>query len=341
MPSSPRPAEGNRDVIVVGGSAGSVSALRQIARDLPGDLPAAVLVAIHRSPDGVGLLAEILDNAGPLRAVIAEEGQRLAHGTIYVAPPDRHLLVRQDHVHVRRGPRENRTRPAIDPLFRSAAVCCSTAVTGVLLSGLLNDGTSGLIAIRRCGGTTIVQDPIDAAYPDMPRNAIREAGVDHVLPVAELAAMLVRLAHSPRPPPRPAPDEIRIEAMIAAQELTVMPDEHGLGPLSPFTCPDCHGSIVEIREQGLIRHRCHTGHAFTLEALQLSQGKAWERTLYAAMRSQQEQTMLCRRLADHARELGNLGSLAELERRAHDYEEGAELIRAMLARGNGNARAAS
>ena len=275
-----KPGTDNRDVIVIGGSAGGVEAVTRLVRELPADLPAAVLVAIHRGLDGAGLLARILDGAGPLPTAMAEEGQPLERGRIYVAPPDRHLLAGRDHVHVRRGPRENRARPAIDPLFRSAAVSCSTRVIGVVLSGMLNDGSSGLHAIKRCGGLAVVQDPRDAAYPDMPRNALIYADGDHVLPLAGIAPLLARLAASPRPsPPAEAPEEICIEALIAAQELTVMPDQHRFGPLSPLGCPDCHGTMQEIREGGLVRYRCHTGHAFTLEALRLAQGESWERTL--------------------------------------------------------------
>jgi two-component system, chemotaxis family, protein-glutamate methylesterase/glutaminase len=331
-----KPGVGNRDVIVIGGSAGGVEAVTRLARGLPADFPAALLVAIHCGPDGPGWLAEILDAAGPLPAVIAEEGQPLERGRIHVAPPDRHLLVAGDHLHVRRGPRENRSRPAIDPLFRSAAVSCSTRVIGVVLSGMLNDGSSGLRAVKRCGGLAVVQDPRDAAYPDMPRNALIYADVDHVLPLAGLAPLLARLAASPRPPPLvEAPEEIRIEALIAAQELTVMPDQHNFGPLSSLGCPDCHGIMQEIREGGLVRYRCHTGHAFTLEVLRLAQGEAWERTLYAAMRAQQEQEMLCRRLAEEARGRGEARSEADFQRRAWDYQEGAGLIRQLVARGNG------
>jgi len=331
-----KPGTDNRDVIVIGGSAGGVEAVTRLARGLPADLPAAVLVAIHRGPDGAGLLAEILDAAGPLPAAMAEEGQPLERGRIYVAPPDRHLLVGHDHVHVRRGPRENRARPAIDPLFRSAAANCSSRVIGVVLSGMQNDGSSGLLAIKRCGGLAVVQDPRDAAFPDMPRNALAYAEVDQMLPLAGIVPLLARLAVSPRPPP-PAevPEEIRIEALIAAQELTVMPDQHRFGPLASLACPECHGTMQEIREDGLVRYRCHTGHAFTLEALRLAQGEAWERTLYAAMRAQQEQAMLCRLLAEEAHGRGQARGEADFGRRAQDYEEGAELIRQLLARGGG------
>lgn len=333
------PGAGNRDLVVIGASAGGVDALRALVGALPRDFPASVHVVVHRGQEGRALLAAILSASGPLPAVMATEGQRIERGRIYVAPPDRHLLIEGDHLHVRRGPRENRVRPAIDPLFRSAAACCTTRVIGVVLTGMLNDGSSGLLAVKRCGGLALVQDPREAAFPDMPRSAIAHVEVDHVLPIRGLAALLPALAASPRPEPVDVPEEIRIEALIAAQELTVLPDPATppLGRLSPLTCPECHGAMSEIRESGLLRFRCHTGHAFTLETLRGAYSEAWERTLYAALRSQQEQEMLARRLAEEATEHGQARLAESFERRAKDYEEGAELIRRLLAQGNGGA----
>jgi two-component system chemotaxis response regulator CheB len=200
---------------------------------------------------------------------------------------------------------------------------------------MLNDGTSGLLAIKRCGGLAVVQDPGEATYPDMPRSALAHVEVDHVLSVAGIAALLPELTALPRPPPGETPEEIRIEVLIAAQELTVMPDQKPrLGTLSTFTCPDCHGAMSEIRENELVRFRCHTGHAYTLDALQVAQSEAWEKTLYEALRAQQEQEMLARRLAEEAAARGQAHWVKEFTRRAKDYEEGAEMIRLLLVRGN-------
>jgi two-component system chemotaxis response regulator CheB len=232
---------------------------------------------------------------------------------------------------VRRGPRENRARPAIDPLFRSAAVCCSTRVIGVVLSGMQNDGTAGLLAVKRCGGIAVVQNPRDAAYGDMPLSAVRHVAVDHVVTAGGLAPLLMQLTASARPPAVAAPEKIRIETLIAAQELTVMPDETLLGSLSPFTCPECNGAMQELRDNGLVRYRCHTGHAFTLEALRSEHQEIWERTLYGALRAQQEQAMLARRVAEEARAREERRSAEEFDRRALDYEQGAEVIRQLLA----------
>lgn len=325
----------NRDIIVIGASMGGIEAIRRLLAGLPANLPATIFCVVHTSSGAPDLLARVIGVRSTLPVGAAQEGERFARGRVYVAPSDHHLLVGENHVHVRRGPTENGSRPAIDPLFRSAAATCSTRVIGVVLSGMQNDGTSGLLAIKRCGGLAVVQDPKEAAYPDMPRNALAHVAVDHVLPLAGIAPLLVELAATARPPPvKEVPEEIRIEALIAAEELFVMPDQHRLGTLSPLTCPECDGSMQEIREDGLVRYRCHTGHAFTLETLRLAAGEAWERTLYGAMRAQQQQAMVARRIAEEARRQGNERSAAEFAHRARDYEEGAAVIRRLAARGS-------
>ena len=304
---------------------GGVEALRRLLAGVPEDLPATVFVVLHTADHDVGLLAQVLRTTSVLPVETAAEEQRFARGRVYVAPPDRHLIVGHDHLHVRRGPRENGARPAIDALFRSAAVSCTTRVVGVLLTGLLNDGTSGMQAIKHCGGLAVVQDPRDADYGQMPRSAIRHAPIDHVLPLDQIAGTLARLALDSRPPAARVPEEIRAEALIAAQELRDMPSATGL--LSPITCPECHGALHEIRNGDLVRYRCHTGHAFTLETLAVIQGEAWERALYGALRAQQERGALLRRMADEARDSGAARSAEQLQERAQSYEEGAELLR--------------
>lgn len=327
---------GTRDVVVVGASAGGVAAVRRLVAELPPDFGAALFVTIHRGLQGPPVLAQVLDSAGPLPAAAARDGEPFAPGRIYVAPPDRHLLVGRDHVHVRRGPRENRSRPAIDPMFRTAAVHCSSRVVGVLLTGMLDDGTAGLLAIRRCGGLAVVQEPSDALFDSMPRSAIAHGAADEVVTLARLPELLARLVRQPRPPPVEPPDALRYEAMIAAQELRMDPDHNVLGTLAPLTCPDCHGAMHEIRENGLIRYRCHTGHAFTAEALRAAQTEEIEKALYNALRSQEEQLALMRRMAEEAalhRGGGGAAAAADYERRARSYAEGVEIIRRLLANG--------
>jgi two-component system, chemotaxis family, protein-glutamate methylesterase/glutaminase len=335
VPSSePEPDAAKRDVIVVGASAGGVEAVRRLLAGLPADLPAALFVVIHRGSGDPDLLAEALSFASPMPVLAAAEGQQFRRGRVYVAPADRHLLVGRNHVHVRRGPRENGSRPAIDPLFRSAAASYTTRVIGVVLTGLLNDGTSGLQAIKRCGGLAVVQDPAEAAADAMPRSAIRHVAVDHVLPLAGMAELLADLAGTPRPPPVEVDEDIRMEALIAAQEVRDM-ERSRSGSLAPITCPECHGAMQEIRDGALVRYRCHTGHAFTLESLQSIHGEAWERALYSAFRAQQERALVVRRMADEARRGGAVADAERLQERARSYEEGAELLCRLIAHANG------
>lgn len=181
------------DTIVIGASAGGVEALKHLAGALPADLPAAIFIVVHFPPDSMSMLPAILNRYGPLPAYTAQNNEPIRPGRIYVAPPDYHLLVRDGVMQVYRGPRENHTRPAIDPLFRSAAQACGRRVVGVLLSGMLNDGTAGLIEIKRQGGLAIVQDPEDALFPDMPRSAVKNVAVDYVLPLARIATVLTGL----------------------------------------------------------------------------------------------------------------------------------------------------
>lgn len=326
-----------RDIITIGGSLGGVEALRELVQRLPADLPAAVFVVLHIGRQR-SRLVEVLDGAGPLPAKIAERGERIERGRIYVAQPDRHLLLHDGHILVRRGPHENMWRPAIDPLFRSAACSYGARVVGVILSGLLDDGVAGLDAIKRAGGTAVVQDPADAAAPDMPRNARRLVAVDHVVPVAEMASLLVRLARSP-PGRQPAiPEQICIEAAIAAQERGSMSTEGKLGQLSPFSCPECGGALWEVAEGRLLRYRCHVGHAYTADSMVAAQTDATDALLNRLLRSYRERAELTRRLATKELTRQQSDLARELESRAQGYDEDAALMEKLLSeRGDSSA----
>jgi two-component system chemotaxis response regulator CheB len=201
------------------------------------------------------------------------------------------------------------------------------------MSGGLNDGTAGLHAIKECGGFTIVQDPSDCMQPDMPRSAIDHVGPDHVVPAREIPGLLQQLMAEPRGPDVEVPEEIRMEALIAAQELTTMPDENTFGKLSPLSCPDCHGVMYEIQDGSLVRYRCHTGHAFTLESAHAAAADTWEKALYEAMRVQQEQVILMKAMAEKERRHGRSHWVRTYEQRERSYQEGVEIIRQMLANG--------
>ena len=330
-----KPGERNHDIVAIGASAGGIEPLKRLVSELPAALPASLFVVVHVG--SASRLAEILDRVGPMRVAEAESGEPIEPGRAYVAPPGRHLLLHDGHVLLRRGPRENMSRPAVDPLFRSAACSFGARVIGVVLSGALNDGTAGLAAIKSCGGLAVVQEPADAAVPDMPLSALRHVAVDHRVPIDAMAALLRRLVAEPAGETPDIPVEIRLEAAIAAQELGDMAQEDRLGKPSRFTCPECNGTLWQVADDSMVRYRCHVGHAFTGDVLLAAQTGEVERLLWSLMRSHEERAVLARRMAGAERERVN-GQLAEqLERRAQEYEEDAEVMRRLLKERNANA----
>ncbi len=315
-------------VIVIGASAGGLQPLHRILDDIPPDLPAAVFVVLHIG--AASHLVEILGRTAALPVMPARSGQRIEPGVIYVAVPDKHLLLHDQHILLRRGPRENLARPAIDPLFRSAASTFGARVIGVVLSGALNDGTAGLRAIKRCGGITVVQQPSDAAVPGMPLSALLYAEIDHVAPAGALAGLLARLVREPAGETPPVPIEIRLEAAIAAQELVGMETDEQLGRPSRFTCPECHGALWEIDDGALLRYRCHVGHAFTADVVLQAQAVQAEEMLWSLMRAHQERAALARRMASQERMQSRHALAEQLLQRARGYDEDAEVIRRLL-----------
>jgi len=311
-------------IVVVGASSGGLEALRKLVSQLPADFAAPVFVVQHLAPDisGKGLVTA-LDGAGPLRCEEARHGAGFEKGCIYVAPPDRHLMLTRGKMQVTRGARENRSRPAIDPLFRSAAVAYRSRVIGVVLTGYLDDGTAGMVAIQRCGGVCVVQDPNDAAYPDMPRNVMARMKVDHVVPVASMGALLCELLA--RPPRRAGkvPKDLAIEAQLAARVLSDMPAVEALGDKTPLTCPSCGGVLWEVEEGKSPRFRCHVGHAFTGQTLLGAQTTKLEETLWAAMRMFEERRNLLTSLSAR-------GILPSTSERAKESETHIQRLRAIL-----------
>lgn len=323
----------NRDIVVIGASAGGLEPLKTLVAGLPADLPASVFVVMHVGT--TSHLPGILDRAGALPAAAARNGDEVQHGRIYVAPPGRHLLLHDGHVLLRRGPRENLSRPAIDPLFRSAACSFGGRVIGVVLSGALDDGTAGLRAIKSGGGVAVVQDPADAAFPEMPRSALRYVDVDHAVAAGEMTGLLVRLVGEPAGETPEIPLGIRIEAAISAQESQEMSIRDQPGKLSPFTCPECSGSLWELVDGSMLRYRCHVGHAFTSDILLAAQAEQVEQRLWTLLRTHEERAELVRRLADRERERNRDSLAADLQWRAEEYEKDAELLRGLLRDRNG------
>jgi two-component system chemotaxis response regulator CheB len=322
----------HHDILVIGASAGGVEALKRIAAGLPPDLPAAIMITMHLKGDFHSVLAQIIADAGPLPAGFASDYQRIEHGRIYIAPPDHHLLVYGDTLRLGQGPRENNARPAVDPLFRSAAVCCGPRTIGLVLTGYLNDGSSGLNAIRRCGGITVVQDPKDAAIPEMPRNAIRMTNADHVVPLARLPELLIVLVRVPEGEPGLVPEDVRLEAEIAIAGHNGTEGMDELGNRSVLACPDCHGVLWQIKDEELTRYRCHTGHAYTEEALEFALQEDLARALGSALRALDDRIQLLREMEHQAREKRRDRLAEGWADRAKKLEAEADVVRRTMGR---------
>jgi two-component system, chemotaxis family, protein-glutamate methylesterase/glutaminase len=318
-----------KDIIVVGASAGGIEALKTMAGGLPRDLPASVFVVLHTSPESPDVLAEILARAGALPASSAVDGERIQPGRIYVAPPDRHLIIEPNRVRLTRGPKENRFRPAVDPLFRSAAQVYGPRVVGVILTGNLDDGTAGLWAVKRLGGTAIVQDPAEALAPSMPRSALRQVRVDHCLPVAEVAPVLARLATEPSDEEGvyEVPDEMEIEVKIAKEDTALDAGVLKLGEPSNYSCPECHGVLLQLLEEKRVRFRCHTGHAYSVESLLAEITEGVEDSIWNAIRSIEENVLLLRHMAEHLGGDENGHTAEQFLAQAREAQRRADLVR--------------
>jgi two-component system, chemotaxis family, protein-glutamate methylesterase/glutaminase len=295
-----------RDIIVIGASAGGLAAFRSIVGALPPDLPAALVIVQHLAPSAPSLLAELLSRSGPLPARQPVDGETIPHGMIFVAPPDQHLLIQPGHFHLVRGPKENGFRPAIDATMRSAALAYGPRVSWVILTGMLDDGTAGLLAVKRQGGFAIVQDPHEAPYPSMPVSASRYVDVDLICPVAAIAAHLRELVttaadmESASTMVGQMDEQSERELRISALDRAAIAQSGQMGVPSTFSCPDCGGVLVEYYDGDLLRHRCQTGHVYSPASFLAQQGEELEHALWAAFRALNERVSLADRLAAEA-----------------------------------------
>jgi two-component system, chemotaxis family, protein-glutamate methylesterase/glutaminase len=319
------------DIIVVGASAGGVEALAKLVSGLPADLPAALFIVHHFPPHSISVLPQILGRSGPLPAAHARSGEPIETGRIYVAPPNHHLLLVPGKIHLARGPRENGHRPAVDPLFRTAARTYGPRVVGVILTGTLDDGTAGLLAIKQRGGKAVVQDPDEALYDGMPRSAVENVDVDVVISLSEIAGVLARLAEEPVVGGRsPMSDEMEEEAKIAELDPEVLDSDDHPGSPSSFGCPECGGALWELRNQDLIRFRCRVGHAYGAESLIVHQTQSLETAMWTALRALEEKASLSRQMIDRARRRGNELMAARFELQVQETQRQAALIRQVL-----------
>lgn len=335
------------DIIVVGASAGGVEALTQLMFNLPSEVPAAIFIVLHIPPQSVSVLPKILNRAlkkrhqsSSLLAIHPEGGEAIQHGRIYVAPPDHHLLVKAGYVSLTRGPRENSHRPAVDPLFRTAALNYGPRVVGIVLSGTLDDGTAGLLAIKQRGGVAIVQDPNEALYSGMPTSAIENVAVDHILPVSGMGAILVKLAQQPVEiaGTQTVPSDMENEAEMAELDFGAIQSSEHPGTPSPFGCPECGGVLWELNEGKLLRFRCRTGHAYSVGSLLAEQSEAQEEALWKALRALEEKASLVERLAKRAKERNQTISAKRFGQESQELQQRAFLVRQLLVNNSGNGK---
>jgi len=322
----------SRDLIVIGTSAGGVEALQVLARGLPGDLPAAVLVVLHTTPEGPYLMPEILSRVSALEVVLPRDDGPIEPGKIYIAPPDLHLLVAGDRLHLSRGPKENRTRPAIDPLFRTAAASYGSRVIGVILTGKLDDGTAGACAVKERGGTLVVQDPEDALYPSMPASALRSADADFTCRLSEIAPLLERLVREPaaRAPDVPKSQVYELESRFLEMENLSSDEMDSIGTRAGISCPECHGLIWKIKGTGVPRYRCHVGHAYTALSMLEGQAETQETHLWQALRLMTDRVSLILELRSHAQHAARREEASSYGAQVKHLQKNIESIREML-----------
>ena len=322
-----------RDVVVIGASAGGVEALRTLLSLLPVDFPAAIAVVLHVPATGTSALPSVLGRVTDLKVRHARRDDLLTPGEVLIAPADHHLLVFDHAVTLSRGPRENGHRPAIDVLFRTAARALGPRVVGVVLSGALDDGSAGLVAVHARGGVCVVQDPEDALVPSMPLAAIAADHVQHIEPLEKMADVLVRLVGEEVSDEVPPVSELmKRETDMAYLDGNELDNEDRPGSPAGLSCPDCHGPLYEIEEEGYVRFRCRVGHAFSPESLVAEQAAGLEGALWMALRSLEEKAALARRLGNSASERGHALTRDGFESMAHEAWQAASTLRKLIDR---------
>lgn len=317
---------GIKKIIVIGASAGGLQSIAKLISNIPQGLPAAVFVVLHVSKKSMGdIIVNHFQRSTSLKCHIPEDSEEIREGYLYVAPPDFHLFIKDNCIRLTKGPEENRWRPSIDVLFRSAAASHGSNVTGIVLTGLLDDGTSGMSAIKRCGGITIVQEPSEADFPDMPNNVLNNVDVDYRVPVNDIGYILGDIFSKPSSPPQEIPEDVKIEADITERLSVSIDNLKKLGTQTLFTCPDCGGGLWEIKNDNIHRYRCHTGHVYTENILLEKQAEALNESIWVSIRMLEERRNLLLTMASHEQDHGNYD-------RAEGDRQKAELMKVHIER---------
>lgn len=298
------------DIIVIGASAGGITALKKLVPYLPRDLQASILVVLHLGSYSTSTVDAILSEAGPLPASFAKNGEFISYGRMYVAPPDFHLLIDKDVMVLSKGPRENLWRPSIDTLFRSAAVSYGVRVVGMILSGYLDDGVAGLSAIQRCGGMIMVQDPAEALFPDLPNNVLAHMRVNFCLPVEDLARQLIQQVKTTVGPEFPPPEDLIEENVTVDAYMSHLPPRQVKGEVAGLSCPECGGTLWEQAQGSLTRYQCHVGHGFTEQSLLAGKSNSLDRALWTAFRLMEERVALLQKCIARAEYTGRRHTLS-------------------------------
>ncbi|MBA9079158.1 chemotaxis protein CheB [Rufibacter quisquiliarum] len=336
------PTPQHHDIVVIGTSAGGMAVLTKLVSQLPADLPASIFIVQHLARESnVEILVNRLQMNTQLVCEVAEHEKTFEPGHLYFCPQDHHLLLQRGRMLVTKGPRENLFRPAIDPLFRSAAAAYDSRVIGIILTGMLQDGTVGMQAVKRSGGLTMVQLPAEAEYPDMPQSVMNEMEVDYAVPVGEMGLLVQELVSVPASTDHQVPQDIQYEATIAERLMTQgngHSEEMGvMGPQVPVTCPDCGGALWEVKNGTLSHLRCHVGHSFTPESYLQGNLEALEETMWVALRMLEERRTMLSSLADQDRKRGSKYWASTQEERAEELKVHIERIRQVLL-ANANAK---
>jgi two-component system, chemotaxis family, protein-glutamate methylesterase/glutaminase len=317
----------NRDLVVIGGSTGAIEPLKIVLSMLPVNFPASVLVVIHIPSNSTGIFTTVASAAGPLPVKNAEDGELFKPGQVYLAPANHHLLVIDNKLKLGSGPRENLVRPAIDPLFRSAALSRGPRVIGIVLSGMLNDGASGLATVKRAGGLALVQTPADSIASEMPLAALEATPVDLSAPAVDLAQTLIRFVQEPAGPSVPIANDVRLEIDIAAGGRTDTQLVEKMAHVTALTCPDCGGVLSEVNDSRPLRFRCQVGHAYTAKTLLSEQEDSVDEAMRVALRIIEERATLVGKMSADAARTNRLGMAEMYEERATEYRNHAELLR--------------